>query len=170
MACIETPASAACHSPGNRRAVIAEVPVFNSAFIATQWRRSNPLPRQHRSRVALSMTAFALCVAAALAVAQPAQLSLPSPVSAAPVALPYASVFAKYKPWRDEKTTSWREANDTVNRIGGWRAYAKEAQQPELPATQSPAAPSSSPPTSATAGSTPRPAPADPHAGHRSKP
>ena len=25
----------------------------------------------------------------------------------------------------------WREANDTVARIGGWRAYAREAQLPE---------------------------------------
>jgi hypothetical protein len=28
---------------------------------------------------------------------------------------------------------SWREANDTVNRIGGWRAYAREAKPPESP-------------------------------------
>jgi hypothetical protein len=48
---------------------------------------------------------------------------------------------------------SWREANDTVNRIGGWRAYAREAKQPQSP-----------PP--ATTG-TPAPmAPGKPAAGH----
>ena len=26
---------------------------------------------------------------------------------------------------------SWREANDTVARIGGWRVYAREAQKPD---------------------------------------
>ena len=29
-------------------------------------------------------------------------------------------------------TIPWREANDTVARIGGWRAYAREAQPPAL--------------------------------------
>lgn len=30
---------------------------------------------------------------------------------------------------------SWREANDTVGRIGGWRSYAREAQPAAAPAT-----------------------------------
>ena len=30
-----------------------------------------------------------------------------------------------------DKPLSWRQANDTVARIGGWRVYAREAQQPE---------------------------------------
>ena len=30
-----------------------------------------------------------------------------------------------------DETHPWREANDTVNRIGGWRVYAREAQQPD---------------------------------------
>ena len=50
------------------------------------------------------------------------------------LALRYDSAFSRYKPYRDEKATPWREANDTVTQIGGWRAYAKEAQQSE-PAT-----------------------------------
>ena len=38
---------------------------------------------------------------------------------------------------------AWREANDAVARIGGWRVYAREAQQPEAtPSGQAaPAAP-----------------------------
>ena len=62
-------------------------------------------------------------------------------VVAAPPAtdgLGYQSVFVRYQAYRDEKLGSWREANDTVERIGGWRAYAKEAQQP---ATTAPAKP-----------------------------
>ena len=58
--------------------------------------------------------------------------------------LRYDSVFARYKPYRDEKATPWREANDTVSQIGGWRAYAKEAQQPEpVSSTAAPATPAS---------------------------
>ena len=42
----------------------------------------------------------------------------------------------------EEPPISWREANDTTARIGGWRAYAREAQQPDaagpaLPAGES---------------------------------
>jgi hypothetical protein len=44
-------------------------------------------------------------------------------------ALVYQSSLARYRPYRDAKPIGWREANDTVNRIGGWRAYAREAQQ-----------------------------------------
>ncbi len=48
----------------------------------------------------------------------------------------YASPIADYQPFVDEKITSWKAANDKVGQIGGWRAYAKEAQQPDnTPAT-----------------------------------
>jgi hypothetical protein len=43
-----------------------------------------------------------------------------------------------------ENPPSWRQANDTVNRIGGWRAYAREAQQPNAAAV--PPASKTSPP------------------------
>lgn len=50
-------------------------------------------------------------------------------------ALTYESSFAQYRRLHDEKPAepgkAWREANDTVARIGGWRAYAREAQQPD---------------------------------------
>jgi hypothetical protein len=36
-----------------------------------------------------------------------------------------------YKPFIDENLIPWREANDTVGRIGGWREYAREARPPE---------------------------------------
>ena len=40
---------------------------------------------------------------------------------------------------RTTRPSSWREANDTAARIGGWRAYVREAQQPD-PAASAPAA------------------------------
>jgi hypothetical protein len=51
----------------------------------------------------------------------------------------------------DPPAVAWREANDTVGRIGGWRAYAREAQA----AGAAPA-----PATAATAPAAPAPAPA----------
>lgn len=49
----------------------------------------------------------------------------------------YTSPVADYQPFIDEKITSWKAANDKVGQIGGWRAYAKEAQQPENTPTPS---------------------------------
>lgn len=50
------------------------------------------------------------------------------PASAAPEA--YRSAFDGYQGYAEEKITDWRAANDAVERIGGWREYAKQAQQP----------------------------------------
>jgi hypothetical protein len=52
--------------------------------------------------------------------------------------LRYESSFAQYRRLGDEKLISWREANDTVSRIGGWRVYAREAQQPETAPAEKP--------------------------------
>ena len=35
-----------------------------------------------------------------------------------------------YRPLAEAPVGSWKEANERVNRIGGWRAYAREAAQP----------------------------------------
>lgn len=43
----------------------------------------------------------------------------------------FRSVFEGYRPFSDEKVLSWKDANDTVGQIGGWRAYAKEANEPD---------------------------------------
>ena len=47
----------------------------------------------------------------------------------------YRSALEGYQPYTDEKTVNWKEANDTAGRIGGWRAYAKQAARPETPDT-----------------------------------
>ncbi len=40
----------------------------------------------------------------------------------------YISPIADYQKFVDEKVLPWKTANDKVAEIGGWRAYAKEAQ------------------------------------------
>lgn len=44
--------------------------------------------------------------------------------------LQYRSAFSDYKPNAEAKVGAWRELNDTVGRIGGWRVYAREAREP----------------------------------------
>lgn len=55
-------------------------------------------------------------------------------------ALVYISSFAAYRRLGEDKPLSWREANDTVTRIGGWRVYTREAQQAEPVGAPAPAA------------------------------
>ncbi|HEY0858744.1 MAG TPA: hypothetical protein VGE16_16895, partial [Albitalea sp.] len=63
----------------------------------------------------------------------------------------YRSAFDGYRRHAEQPVQSWREANDTVGRIGGWQAYAREAQGTAPPAAATPASG----------------APAGSHAGHR---
>ena len=44
---------------------------------------------------------------------------------------PYRSAMEGYKPYTDEKIVDWKQANDSTGKIGGWREYPKEAQQPD---------------------------------------
>ncbi len=44
--------------------------------------------------------------------------------------LQYTSVFKNYQPYTEEEIIPWKQANATVEKIGGWKAYAKEASQP----------------------------------------
>jgi len=59
--------------------------------------------------------------------AQPVQ---PAATQSTTPALTYQSAFTRYKPYADQAIAPWREVNDDVGRIGGWRVYAREAQQP----------------------------------------
>ena len=45
--------------------------------------------------------------------------------------LPYQSVLGTYQSYQDQPVSSWREINDEVGKIGGWRAYAREASESE---------------------------------------
>lgn len=59
------------------------------------------------------------------------------PAAAAPPE--WRSAFESYRPFSDEKTAPWRQSNDTVQGVGGWRAYAREAAQPASAAASAPA-------------------------------
>lgn len=63
-------------------------------------------------------------LAAGAALAAPAKKNQAHPL---PTKLQYTSALATYRGYTDQVVQSWREANDQVGRIGGWRAYAKEA-------------------------------------------
>jgi hypothetical protein len=88
-------------------------------------------------------THLGFAVAAGLAVSATVHAqSAPKPATPDPLnpsavvpAASYASPLARYRPAADVKVGSWREANDTVTRIGGWRVYAREAAQPESAAS-----------------------------------
>lgn len=98
-----------------------------------------------------------LAVLSTAALAAPAQPVVP-PVKSDPLdpkaavpALAYESSFSAYRRLGDEKQVSWREANDTVARIGGWRVYLREAQQPDaVPPGKPASAPAASKPADAT--------------------
>ena len=85
-----------------------------SAFINSRW-----------------LLAFA---SAAMACATHAQTATPAPATSS---APYPSAFEGYKPYTDETIGNWKAANDTTARIGGWREYARQAQQPESTPTTS---------------------------------
>jgi hypothetical protein len=60
----------------------------------------------------------------------------------------YESSLRGYRRADSEPVGNWRDANDTVGRIGGWRAYAREASEAGAPTGGAPpsgAAPKSAP-------------------------
>lgn len=75
----------------------------------------------------------------------------PAPLDAKAAVPPvvYRSAFEGYRPLADQAVTPWKAANDTVKEIGGWQAYAREAQgggsdkdpKPAVPPSTKPAAP-----------------------------
>ena len=62
--------------------------------------------------------------------------SNPLDASAAVPQLTYESSFRNYQPLGNDKVGGWKEANDNVGRIGGWRVYAREAATPDAVTTQ----------------------------------
>jgi hypothetical protein len=101
------------------------------------------------------LTALALVALPAIAqVNTPPAITATAPTASASaaVALPYRSVFIGYQPFTEEKVKSWKDTNTTVEKIGGWRAYAKEVAEPASADAMAPATPAAPPP--------------NPHAGH----
>lgn len=98
--------------------------------------------------ISFLVTSLTAATAYAQAVAPPSGTgAAASPASA----ISFQSALQGYQPYGDEKIRPWRESNDTVGKVGGWRAYAKEAAEPATPAAGT---------APAAAGS------ANPHAGH----
>lgn len=58
----------------------------------------------------------------------------------------HRSALGGYRPAGDVKVGLWKDANETVARIGGWRAYAREARQPDSASGTSPGGGSANPP------------------------
>ncbi len=73
-------------------------------------------------------------VLAAMLLSGPAFAQTPPAASSAPTAVAPAvspaSAFDGYRRFEAQPIAPWRDSNDTVGRIGGWKAYAREAQQP----------------------------------------
>ena len=81
----------------------------------------------------------------------------------------HASAFTQYRRLADTPVGSWRDANDTVTRIGGWRVYARDAAKQALPAASMAAGSASAPgmKPAEPAQAVPVPGAKDPHAGHK---
>jgi hypothetical protein len=70
--------------------------------------------------------------AAALACAGLLWESTAHAAEAEPEAEPAAlTPFKQYQSWRDEPLQDWRQANEQVGEIGGWRTYLRESQPAE---------------------------------------
>ena len=81
------------------------------------------------------------------------------PKAQVPAAL-YVSPLRAYQGLAETPVAPWRDTNELVRQRGGWRAYAREAREPDAP---KPAAPGvSQPAPAATPGS-------GGHAGHEMK-
>lgn len=91
------------------------------------------------SRYLLLLPWMAVLSSTATVSAQPAPQVSPPPSQAgqAPTAN-YRSTLEGYRPFTDEKILPWKQANDTVGKIGGWRAYAKEAHDAAATGDQAP--------------------------------
>ena len=110
--------------------------------------------------VLVSAQTAAQAQAQASAPASPAPASARSdpadPKAQVPAAL-YVSPLRAYQGFAETQVAPWRETNELVRQRGGWRAYAREAREPDAP---KPAAPGASEPMPAA-----KPASGG-HAGH----
>jgi hypothetical protein len=63
----------------------------------------------------------------------------PTPPAPQAPAVEYQSIFDRYLKYVEQPVAAWRESNDNVGRVGGWRAYAREAHRPDVPDAIAPA-------------------------------
>ncbi len=79
-----------------------------------------------------------LALAAMLPGIASGQAQSPQDGAAPPPTLHYRSVFDGYRPHNDQAVGPWRDVNDMVGKIGGWRTYAKESVSAGAAAPASP--------------------------------
>ena len=86
-----------------------------------------------------------VCASAATTIANAEAQQAPPTVARDPgdprAAVPpveYRSAFSRYRPNVEAEVGSWREKNDEVRRIGGWRVYGREAIADSSAAEQPP--------------------------------
>lgn len=114
---------------------------MSSTFFAPHCPRGARLPRPHSLRAGF----IAPLLLAALACAAPTRAAPTTPPTTPPTspaavantdplnaqaqvpALRHRPALGSYQRWRDQEAGSWREANERVARIGGWRVYTREA-------------------------------------------
>jgi len=67
---------------------------------------------------------------------------LPDPLDSAAVTtvLDYQSPLKTYQGFREQPLRNWREANELVGRIGGWRTYAMEPWEQSSDSAPAPSA------------------------------
>jgi hypothetical protein len=89
---------------------------------------------RHRGLAGLALL-FAATLVHAQSAAPRAEPPDPLDPRARVPAAAYPSALASYRRLGEDRPVPWKEANATVNRVGGWRAYAREAQQTEAAAS-----------------------------------
>jgi hypothetical protein len=78
-----------------------------------------------------SAVALAFAAAAPLAAAQTPARADPLDAAASVPQAAHRPAFAGYRRFDEPPPHGWKDANDTVRRIGGWRSYAREAEAVE---------------------------------------
>jgi hypothetical protein len=112
-------------------------------FDVLPMRPAHPHARFARASHAAALMLLAFCLGAqAQSATHTTRLDPLDPKASVPLLFYVSSLSAPQS--TAETPPSWRQANDTVNRIGGWRAYAREAQQAN--AVAAPPASKTSPP------------------------
>ena len=114
------------------------------------------------------LPAAAVFIAGAAAAQSPAAQPGAAPSPAPAASLSWRAPLVGYQPFSDEALVPWKEANDTVGRIGGWREYARQSQPAGGSAPAPAAAPAAATGPAPAPAAAPAPAPAAPagHGGH----
>ena len=82
--------------------------------------------RHPRTRFLIALTSSATLAATCFA-----QTPAASNAAGKSGAAPLRSAFDGYRAYNDEALSNWKAANENVARIGGWREYARQAQEQE---------------------------------------